>query len=304
MTRNPDMHRTGYAATLALLLVASSKGDEPAQPAARERAAHAARVKAVAASLHIYRTPDRKAEATVMPEPVLRYVDSTRQIHESTLWIWASEGRPVAVVAIEYYNDPPRGARWLYEIASLSTDRIAVQRGSETNWTAKEAGLRLEAITGAAPPADKPARRLTQMKDLLRRFSAHEHEGSEGRLELRPLASPLYRYEDAAQNVVDGAIFAFASGTNPEVLMVLEAHGGTEGPAVWKFAPAQMTGAAVVVELDGKEVWRRADADPPAMRASYMNGWIVDDAVKFQGRSRTRASIPAQALLVRPPALN
>jgi hypothetical protein len=115
------------------------------------------------------------------------------------------------------------------------------------------------------------------MKELLRRFSAHEVEGTEGRLELRPMASPLCRYEDAAHNIVDGAIFAFASGTNPEVLLVVEAHGSKVGPAEWKFAAAQMTGAAVIVELDGKEFWRRADADPPAMRASYMNGWIADD---------------------------
>jgi hypothetical protein len=104
------------------------------------------------------------------------------------------------------------------------------------------------------------------LKSLLRRVSAHEREGTEGRLELRPLTSPLYRYEDAAQDVVDGAIFTFASGTNPEVLLE------------WRFAPAQMTGGAVFVELDGNEVWSRPDANPPATRASYINGWIADDA--------------------------
>lgn len=278
MPRRDRRHCLGYAGTLALLLAASSAGDEPADTTSRERAAHAARVKAVATSLHIYTKPDRETEAALVPEPVLRYADSTRQIHESTLWIWGAQGRPAAVVAIEYYTNPPKGARWLYEIASLSTERIAVQRGSGINWVTDEAGLRLEPIAGAETPADKPARRLTQMKNLMRRFTAHEHEGTEGRLELRPLTSPLYRYDVLEESIVDGAIFAFANGTNPEVLLVLEAHLGKEGGGEWKFAPAQMTGGAVIVELDGKEVWRRADADPPATRASYRNGWIMDDA--------------------------
>jgi hypothetical protein len=268
----------GYAGMLALVLIGAGAGEEAAQPAAQQRGGQTERVKGLLASLRVYRMMDRKSEAALAPEPVLRYVDNTRRIHESSLWIWGPQGRPAAIVAIEYYDDPPRGARWLYEIASLSTERIAVERGGDINWTATEAGLQFQAIGGAAPMADKTARRLSQMKDLLRRFSAHEHEGTEGRLELRPLARPLYRYEDDAQNVVEGAIFAFASGTNPEVLLVLEAHGRKERPAEWKFAAAQMTGAAVVVKLDGQEVWRRPDADPPATRASYLNGWIVDEA--------------------------
>jgi hypothetical protein len=236
-------------------------------------------VKALAASFHIYQTPDSKTEAALTEEPVLRYVDGSRRIHESSLWIWGPQGRPTAIVAVEYYNDQERGARWLYEIASLSAERIAVQRG-ELDWTAAEPGLSFQPIADAAPPADKAARRLTQLKELLRRFSAHEHEGTEGRLELRPLTSPLCRYEDAAQSVIDGAIFAFASGTNPEVLVVMEAHGGNEGPAEWTFAAAQMSGAAVTLELDGQKVWTRPDADPPATRASYLNGWLVDNAVQ------------------------
>jgi hypothetical protein len=274
MSRN-DGRRIGYAGAIALLWVAASGGEEPDQTSARERAEQA---KALVASLNIYPTSDRKTVAAFVSEPVLRYVDRTRQIHESTLWLRGRPGRPVAMVAIEYYNDQPKGARSLFEIASLSTDRIAVERGGETIWTAAEAGLQFQTIADSAPPADNAARRLSQLKSLLRRFSAHEREGTEGRLELRPLTSPLYRYEDAAQDVVDGAIFTFASGTNPEVLLVLEARGGKQGAAEWRFAPAQMTGGAVFVELDGNEVWSRPDANPPATRASYINGWIADDA--------------------------
>ena len=118
-------------------------------------------------------------------------------------------------VAIERYPERPVRERWLYEIASLSTTRIAVDRADDVKWTADEPGLALEPIKDAPPVAEKPARRLAQMRELLRRFSAHERATVEGRIELRPLTSPLHRYEDAEQNILDGAIFAFANGANP-----------------------------------------------------------------------------------------
>jgi hypothetical protein len=88
------------------------------------------------------------------------------------------------------------------------------------------------------------------------------------------------RYQAASGGAIDGAIFSFANGTNPEVLLVLEAHSGTDGRAVWHFGLAQMTGAEVTVELDGAKVWSRGEADPPAIRASYVNGWIAADAAR------------------------
>lgn len=250
--------------------------DEPADALAAQRAMHLARMKEVAASLHVYPNPDRKSRVELIPEPVLRYADSTRRIYESSLWIWG-KGRPCAILAVEYYTNEPRGPRWLYEIASLSTERIAVERGGDLKWTADEPGLVLQAISGADAVADQPARRLLQMKEILRRFSAHEWTPGEGRIQLRPLATPLHRYEHetAQDKVIDGAIFSFANGTNPEVFLLLEAHQEKGTSAAWKFGLAQMTGAVVTVELDGKTIWNRGEADPPAIRPSYVNGWIA-----------------------------
>jgi hypothetical protein len=39
-----------------------------------------------------------------------------------------------------------------------------------------------------------------------------------------------------------------------------------------------MAGAEVFVHLDDKEIWKRPNADPPAVRDSYVNGWIPIDA--------------------------
>jgi hypothetical protein len=259
----------------AWLLIAGNlaSSQEPAGPA-DSRAAHRARMRELASTFQVFATADEpQSKVELVAEPVLRYADSTRQTLESSLWIWGGKGRPSAVMAIEFYPDRQQGERWLYEIASLSTERIAVRRGEDWQWTAKEPGLDLKEITPADPPASRPATRLAQMKGIRDRFTAYERATVEGRIELRPLASPLHRYADEAGGIADGAIFSFASGTNPQVLLVIEARQAA-GKSTWKYGLVQLTGEEVVAQLDGQEVWKREGANPPAVRASYVNGYV------------------------------
>jgi hypothetical protein len=261
--------------SLALLLGCGPVGgQEREEPAAEQRAAHQKRMKEVAAGIRLYATAGGKDSAVKLAdEPVLSYADNTRDTPESSLWIWGAKGRPSAILAIEYHAKYPKGPSWLVEIASLSPEPIAAEHGDSFAWTAK-AGLTMARLADAPPPAERPARRLAQMKELRDRFAAHEFAMIGGRIELRSLTSPLYRYADADQGVIDGAIFAFASGTNPEVLLVLEAHQAQGKTAQWRYGLVQLAGAEVVVHLDGKPVWQRENADPPAVRDTYVNGWI------------------------------
>ena len=262
---------------MVLAPVEVGSGQEPGLRSEEQRATHRARMKELAGSIHVFAMPGKKeSEAKLVAEPVLRYGDSTRKNDEGSLWIWQTGGRPIAIAGIEFYPSRPKGPSWLYEIASLSSERISVQRGDDLAWTAKEPGAKWQPIADADPPADKPVRRLAQMKELSRRFTVHERTPTEGRIELRALTSPLYRYGDAASDVLDGAIFSFANGTNPEVLLMLEAH-KTKDAAAWRYALAQMTGAEVFVLRDGEQVWERGEADPPAIRDSYLNGWIESE---------------------------
>jgi hypothetical protein len=261
---------------LALACCTALRGQEPETSPDGDRAAHLAQMKAVAGSIRLLAdAQDAKSAVELVEEPVLRYTDNTRENGESSLWVWSAGGRPAAVLAVEFYPKPPRGPRWLAEIASLSESRIAAQRGEDLNWGARSPGLAWIALADADPPAEKPLRRLAQMKALCRAFTAHESAVVEGRVQLRQLASPLVRYQDKASGILDGAIFAFANGTNPEVLVVLEAHGAEGAAPRWRAAFAQMTGGAVAVEQDGKEIWQCGEADPPAVRNSYVNAWLA-----------------------------
>jgi hypothetical protein len=272
----------GLLALASAAVVATSNlvpAEEPDDVPAAERAARLVQTKRILDAARVYAAPDREGvPARRTSEPVLRYTDSTRLTSDSTLWIWGPTGRPAAIAAIEHYPKNPEMKRWLCEVASLSSERISVEYGREIDWTANKPGLELARLEGTPAPAGQPAARLTQIKQLQRRFTAHEKASVEGRIELRPLAKPLHRYQDADAGIVDGAIVSFANGTNPEVLLVLEARQTSEGAAEWQFGLVQLTGEAVFAELDEKEIWTRGEANPPARRDAYVNAWVQPPA--------------------------
>jgi hypothetical protein len=110
------------------------------------------------------------------------------------------------------------------------------------------------------------------MKDLARRFEAFEfydhRSGESERYQLRLLPQPVLRYTDPAAGLVDGALFFFVYGRNPEVVLLVEARReGDTGP-IWSYGLARVGAARLHVKLDGAEVWQaprtlRQAADEP-----------------------------------------
>jgi hypothetical protein len=76
---------------------------------------------------------------------------------------------------------------------------------------------------------------------------------------LRLLPRPLHRYDLAnARNpdprLLDGGLFAYVQGTDPEVVLVLEAIGTAEN-AAWQYAFARATAGGLEVKLGDEVVW-------------------------------------------------
>ena len=106
----------------------------------------------------------------------------------------------------------------------------------------------------APTPADDEAGRLRQMRDLARRFSAREFW--DGRTyALRLLPHPIDRYADPASGLVDGTIFTFANGTNPELLLLIEARRHGDGPAKWSYAAARFARSELFLKLGPRCSW-------------------------------------------------
>ena len=93
-----------------------------------------------------------------------------------------------------------------------------------------------------------------QMRSLLRSFSGSISDAKEGRQELRPLPSPVFRYSQPDQGVIDGGLFVFARSTNPELFLLIEAQ-VVQNERRWMFSPARMTGRDCELRYLAEQVW-------------------------------------------------
>ena len=70
------------------------------------------------------------------------------------------------------------------------------------------------------------------------------------------LSRPVFRYPTPIEksDYIDGAIFVFVEGTDPEVLLLVESVSSTNGQ-MWQFGISRMNRDAIQVTLHGKPVW-------------------------------------------------
>ncbi len=186
-------------------------------------------------------------------EPLHRWTDPTRGKPDGSLWVWRTSGRPVAAMAIELNLEDL--SKWSFEFVSLSTGLVE-SADNRLRWTPQKPGVVFQEIPGAPVPAASEVARLRQIHDLAKRFSGTEFwDVISQHYPLRMLPHPIDRYHDAASGQIDGAIFIFANGTNPEVLLLIEAIRRGNGPPKWTYAAATLTTAAATLKLDRKDVW-------------------------------------------------
>jgi hypothetical protein len=200
-----------------------------------------------------------KAALTVASKPLLRYSDPTRGgvlkgaaanvLLDAAVWRLGTEGRPTALVTVEIYQAPDTSRVLAFEFLSLSAAKFALKHKTEKiRWDATGSALTLKELPDAPKPAATAAARLAQMRQLARRFAATERVNKES-IECRLLTQPIDRYQSAAEKIVDGAIFAYANGTNPELGVVFESNGER-----WLYGIFRLTSAEARVTLDGRQV--------------------------------------------------
>jgi len=94
------------------------------------------------------------------------------------------------------------------------------------------------------------------MRTLATEYSVVADYGNMKKEDMRLLPAPVYRYASEKQGVTDGALFAFARGTDPEAFLMVEARKGRDGEE-WQYAFARFVGHASLraVRAD-REVWQ------------------------------------------------
>jgi hypothetical protein len=204
------------------------------------------------------------------PQPVLHWGNPARNGEDGAVFVWLADGRPAAIGSVFQY--PARGVVIRkHAFHSLSEQPIVAQfeNGLEV-WSPKTAGVKFAAVPDADPPADSARRRLAQMRDLARQFSVEMVDQRASKSELRLMTQPLVRYEPKAGETQDGAIFAFAIGTDPEALLLLESRKSGDA-ARWEFAFARFHFVTLTAQHNGKQVWR-VEYDPDMNRTAFAAG--------------------------------
>jgi hypothetical protein len=141
------------------------------------------------------------------------------------------------------------------EIHSLSAGLPLLAHKENVVWAPERPGIELKPIPSAPKPSPIAASRLKQMRTLAASYSVSAEYGKTSKEELRLLPAPIYRYASENRGVTDGALFAFARGTDPEVFLMIEARNG-EGGEKWRYALVRFVGhASLRAERDGQNVW-------------------------------------------------
>lgn len=209
-----------------------------------------------------------RAKIQLLEQPILRWDNQRGTVVDGATFIWVQDHRPQAI-----------GASWmtrkasLLEIQSLAPQPLRATFDSNRFWNPAQPGLTWKPVPDAPPPADSRPERLRQMKSLAQRFTTHAVKSPPDYPEssvwrFRMLTTPIYRYPEQA--AVDGTIFAYTQGTDPEVFLLLESR-TEKGSTQWYYGFA----GACVWELHGLldevEVWIR----PLASQRTPDGGYAV-----------------------------
>ena len=172
------------------------------------------------------------------------------------VYVWTYRGRP-EVIGSMFSHPTPDGRRTVcHELHSLSSAVLVADRLASEQWVPQAPGLDLKPVEGAPKPAGNPGLRLAQIRALAREFSGRSLSNEGQAWELRLLPRPLYRYESSDPVVLDGALFALVSsaGTDPEIILLLEARVGQSGPQ-WLYGAARFSDMSLWLSHKNHEVW-------------------------------------------------
>jgi hypothetical protein len=235
--------------TVLSLLMGQVESDPKIQSAARLEF-----LKETAARIEIHTNGDGGKKLELIARPLLRWDNQRSFVVDAATFVWTSGHRPQVIGGVWIKN----GVSHL-DLQSLAGEPLTAMVDGKRIWSPARAGISWDIVPDSPRPAATRGERLRQMKTLARGFSAHAVKNApdydEGSVwELRMLPQPIHRYAEEA--AADGAVFAFAQGTDPEAFLILEAGEEKEG-GHWRYALAAACSWELHAKLGEHEVWSR-----------------------------------------------
>jgi hypothetical protein len=262
----------GVLIALLCLVVPSSYGQSKSkstvedQAQAKQWAERASRLALAEAKAYEFRLGKKDGPRLELVEkPILKWSNSYEAAVFGSAFVWTHAGRPEVVACIfKFYTTK---VSFDAEFHSLAEGPLIGIKEGEVLWQPSEAGTSLKPLEDAPAPAKTATARLVQMRDMARNFSGQLTTVIEPRTKhgLRLLPQPLMRYGGGqSKELVDGALFAFARATDPEVILMLEAR-GADTPR-WEYAVARMHVGALSAAYRNKEIWSVEELKHPYVR--------------------------------------
>jgi len=237
-----------------------------------------------AASYAINVADDLTQQLMLRPEPVLFWSNNIRGGETNgSVFVWTRDGRAEVVGTVFSYLDrsDPRQRFIAHSFHSLSRSPLQAMLAERKSWSIDVPGIEPQRLDEAATPASTAQLRLVQMREIARQFRAFTYlENVEH--ELRLLPQPIYRQPDKVGDVLDGALFAFVTDSDPELLVLIEArlHGDRIG---WQYAPARFTDLTVKLRHNEAKVWAYERGSAPAQpKTPYLSGRVSAHPAHFE----------------------
>jgi hypothetical protein len=261
MIRTSSKSRTVLAAVWLLTICTVGKPEDQEQE--KQWATEAARLALAEAKAYEFRAGKGNGEALQLNEaPVLKWSNSINVSVHGAVYVWMRGSQPEVVASIFKFYSPR--VNFSAEFQSLSEQPLVALKNGEVVWQPAEAGIAFKTLADAPIPAKTAPQRLVQMREIARNFSMDLTTViDKSKHDLRLMPQPLLRYGGKSPDLGDGALFAFARGTDPDVILLLEARTAQGQASRWKYALARMHVGALAARYKEKEVWAAEEMAQP-----------------------------------------
>jgi hypothetical protein len=214
------------------------------------------------------------------PNSLFRYDDETRGYVDGTVWKLGDTGRPLAIITSELHPNyvdggTNRGPSMVFDFLSITDKPFEVVADTVPRWAPSASAVEMKPLPGAPAPAATAAKRLTQLKEQSRRFAGSQEveELTTTLVELRLIPREIDRYSPVKDELADGAMFLFANGRNPAVVLMIETDGKE-----WQYGLGRLSLPSILkMRLDDEIVWTQPRYPS---RGSSMSYWATNVPAK------------------------
>lgn len=182
-------------------------------------------------------------------DPCLRWTNPIGGASDGIVAVYAHKGgRPAATG--QFFLDGNK--HWDNEFTIIAESEVTIRRSGRLFWEPSEYVCKFTDLPRSPRPAAKPVPRLAQMRAIAADFSVIDHfKGT--KQDLRLLRQPAYRYFEKGK-ILDGALFIFVLGTDPECCLLVEAYQDGKDSR-YRYALAPMTIFKLEVRYKDSSVW-------------------------------------------------